>query len=245
MISMYSSVNCSVKLEKGSTPFFKSHVGVKQGCNLSPTLFNMFINDTPNLFSGSCAPVKLGKTELNCLLYADDLIWLSESKSRLQNCLTKLGFYTKRWKLNINLKKSKVLLFGTPTQKHAHLSSNWSFNNIALEQVDEYCYLGITLHFSGNFKRTQKILYGKAIRAYHCLFKSYSNMENVPIKLLLKLFSSNKHTLCKIKIIHTRTTVKWTSLYCRRQFLKIPQFFIQISSAWITSGKHLSSILII
>lgn len=190
IISMYSSVNCSVKLEKGSTPFFKSHVGVKQGCNLSPTLFNMFINDIPNLFNSSCAPVKLGKTELNCLLYADDLVLLSESKSGLQNCLTKLGSYTKKWKLNINLKKSKVLLFGTPTQRHAHLSSNWSFENITLEQVDEYCYLGITLHFSGNFKRTQKILYSKAIRAYHCLFKSFSNMENVPIKLLLKLFSS-------------------------------------------------------
>ena len=124
------------------------------------------------------------------ILYADDLVLLSESKSGLQNCLTKLERYTKKWKLNINLKKSKVLLFGTPTQRRAHLSSIWFFENITLEQVDEYCYLGITLHFSGNFKRTQKILYGKALRAYHYLFKSFSNVENVPINVLLKLFSS-------------------------------------------------------
>ena len=47
MLSMYSSVNTSVKSRKGITPFFKSYVGIKQGCNRSPTLFNLFINDIP------------------------------------------------------------------------------------------------------------------------------------------------------------------------------------------------------
>jgi hypothetical protein len=90
MLSMYCSVNSFVKLNKGITPFFKSYIGVKQGCNLSPTLFNIFVNDIPNLFNSSCEPVKLGNIDLSCLLYADDLVILSESKSGLQNCLTKL-----------------------------------------------------------------------------------------------------------------------------------------------------------
>ena len=81
MLNMYSSYNCSVKLEEGSTPFFKSQIGVKQGCNLSPTLFNFFINDLPDIFNRSCTPVTLNDTELSCLLYADDLVLLSESKA--------------------------------------------------------------------------------------------------------------------------------------------------------------------
>ena len=105
---MYSSVRYSVKLEDGTTPFFNSFIGVKQGCNLSPTLFNIFINDASNLFDDSCDPVKLGNTNLNCLLYADDLVLLSESQKGLQSCLTKLERYTNRWKLNINKKKSRV-----------------------------------------------------------------------------------------------------------------------------------------
>ena len=187
---MYSSYDCSVKLEEGYTTFFRSHVGVKQGCNLSPTLFNLFINDLSDIFYRSCTPVKLNDTNLSCLLYADDLVLLSESRAGLQNCLTKLVYYTKKWKLNINLKKSKVLVFGTPTQKRWHSTSIWTFGKNILEQVDEYCYLGITLHFSGTFKRAQKIIYGKALHAYHSIFKSFSNVENVPIKLMLKLFSS-------------------------------------------------------
>ena len=65
MLSMYSSVVTSVKLQNGITPFFKSDIGVKQGCNLSPTLFNIFVNDIPSLFINSCNPVKLGDTDLS------------------------------------------------------------------------------------------------------------------------------------------------------------------------------------
>ena len=84
------------------------------------------------------------------------------------------------------------MVFGTSTQYRLHSTSMWSINQNTLENVNEYCYLGITLHSSGNFKRAQKIIHGhgKALHAYHSIFKSFSNVENVPIKLMLKLFSS-------------------------------------------------------
>ena len=45
LLSMYSSVKYKVKLSSGSTPVFSSNIGLKQGCNMSPSLFNVFIND--------------------------------------------------------------------------------------------------------------------------------------------------------------------------------------------------------
>ena len=131
------------------------------------------------MFDSSCAPVNFGDTDLSCLLYADDLIIFSESKSGLQNCLIKLQSYTKRWKLTINLKKSKILLFGTATQRRTYLTSNWLFENNILEQVDEYQYLGINIRYTGNFKQTQKILYNKALRAY--------TMEYLKVSQILKI----------------------------------------------------------
>ena len=160
-------------------------------CNLSPTLFNLFINDLPDIFNTqSCDPVLLGDTRLSCLLYADDLVILSESECGLQSCLTKLHSYTKRWKLKINLKKSKILIFGTQSQRRLHSLSKWYVGQDQLGWVDEYNYLGITFHFSGGFKLAQKLLYNKALRAYHSIFKSFSNIDNVPVKVLLKLFPS-------------------------------------------------------
>jgi hypothetical protein len=82
-------------------------------------------------------------------------------------CIVSQNLSTIKWKLNINLKKSKVLIFGTPTQKCWHSASIWTFGKNILEQVDEYCCLGITLHLSGTFKRAQKIIYGKALHVYH------------------------------------------------------------------------------
>ena len=49
LLSMYSSVKYRVKLSSGSTPVFSSNIGLKQGCNMSPSLFNVFINDIPEL----------------------------------------------------------------------------------------------------------------------------------------------------------------------------------------------------
>ena len=164
---------------------------MKQGCNLSPTLFNIFINDIPNLFnSKSCDPVKLDDSELSCLLYADDLVIMSESESGLQHCLQKLESYTRKWKLQVNLKKSKILIFGTQSQGRLFISSKWCFGDKQLDCVEEYTYLGLTFHFAGNFKIAMATLYNKALRVYHCLMNKLSNAENIPIKTLLKLFSS-------------------------------------------------------
>ena len=118
-------------------------------------------------------PVRLDNTNLNCLLYADDLVLLSESQKGLQSCLTKLERYTNRWKLNINKKKTKILVIGTPAQRRTYATTNWVFDSNALEHVNEYCYLSIIINSSGTFKKALKALHNKALRAYHCLFIMY------------------------------------------------------------------------
>ena len=89
--NMYSSVNYCVKLDGSLSDSITSNVGVKQGCVLSPLLFNMFLSDLPDIFDNSCDPVNLLDVKLSCLMFADDLIILSESASGLQSALNKLN----------------------------------------------------------------------------------------------------------------------------------------------------------
>ena len=47
---MYSKTRSSVQLQNGLTETFPTTIGLKQGCNLSPVLFNLFINDINDFF---------------------------------------------------------------------------------------------------------------------------------------------------------------------------------------------------
>jgi hypothetical protein len=89
---------------------FPSNVGVFQGDNLRPNLFNLYINGLIDDFDHSCSPVLLGQKHISCLLYADDLVLLSESQEGIQNCLNKTWEYCKSWGLEINYTKSKAHL---------------------------------------------------------------------------------------------------------------------------------------
>lgn len=90
--SMYSSDKSAVKLEQMTTPMFTCHTGVKQGCMMSPTLFNFYINDLPEkLNSANTNDIHLNNNLLSCLIYADDLVIFSESAKGLQSYLKTIG----------------------------------------------------------------------------------------------------------------------------------------------------------
>ena len=69
-------------------------LGLKQGDNLSPILFDIFFDDVEEIFDDSCNPFKLHYgLSINHLLYADDMAILSLSNGGLQNSLNRLYTY--------------------------------------------------------------------------------------------------------------------------------------------------------
>ena len=75
LISMYSNDKSAVKIDNKLTEAFTCFAGVKQGCMMSPTLFNFYLSDLPK-FLNTVSPtdIMLGDRSINCLLYADDLV---------------------------------------------------------------------------------------------------------------------------------------------------------------------------
>ena len=86
----------------------------------------------------------LDSQNISVLMYVDDIVLLSESPIGLQNCLNNLLEYCSQWKLSVNLKKTKVVIFNTNSNSLAICRNNdFYFNNNKIEQVRSYEYLGI------------------------------------------------------------------------------------------------------
>ena len=85
---------------------------------------------------------------LNTLLYADDIVLLSDSKEGLQNCLNALSNYCSSWKLQVNTEKSKVIVFNSIGKSFIN---ELYYNDETLETVSNYCYLGINIRYNGSF----------------------------------------------------------------------------------------------
>ena len=98
---MYKETTYQIKFQDGLSGPISAIAGVKQGCVLSPLLFKIFLSDLPGIFYSACDPVQLYDTKISCLLYADDLILLSESPNGLQMCLNKLDLYCNKWYLQV------------------------------------------------------------------------------------------------------------------------------------------------
>ena len=70
--------------------------GLRQGCPLSPNLFNIYVNDLFNRLNNvNTHPLCLNNEQITALMYADDLIILSLSHEGLQKCLDELNRYCK------------------------------------------------------------------------------------------------------------------------------------------------------
>lgn len=188
---IYSKSNCFIKLGSEKTKTFRYSRGVRQGCILSPLLFNLFINDLPKslLNAHRTDPFILPNGDkLSSLLYADDLVLISKSSEGLQNCIDVVSSFCKSWHLSVNHKKSKVLIFKRKASKYIR-EKKFFLNNQILEIVQEFTYLGVKISSSGNFQNHKTLTKEKALHALFKLTKTV-DFKRLKPKQALKLFDT-------------------------------------------------------
>ena len=88
-------------------------------------------------------------TKLSSLLYANNLIILSQSKEGLQNCLNALPQYCRLWIINVN---KKNMIFQRRAKKY---HCNLYIGNEKIDIVQNYTYLGFQISSTGNFTLSQ------------------------------------------------------------------------------------------
>ena len=186
--SMYDGHEVYVRLSDGLLQPIKTTVGLKQGCGISPLLFNLFIDKITTIFDQSCDPLSLGGQDLSCLLWADDLVLVSSSPQGLQNSIDKTFAFYNDHGLELNTKKTKVIVFnarGVKLTNHLFFAGG---NNV--EIVDNYQYLGIKFKPSGSMQLAVSELFDKASRAWFSISNILYQHKKLAVKKALQLFDS-------------------------------------------------------
>ncbi|OIR56721.1 MAG: uncharacterized protein A8A55_2529 [Amphiamblys sp. WSBS2006] len=111
-------------------------VGLRQGCPLSPTLFNVFINDVlEGLGEGAIENRGAG------LAFADDLVVLGATKEILRKAVVQIELWAGRWEMEINPKKCGVMVFGGDQGEKVGVTTRGG----TIPEPDSYTYLGVEL----------------------------------------------------------------------------------------------------
>ena len=161
--------------------------GLRQGCNLSPYLFILFIDDIINEteLSKTHSP-SIGNIEIPGLLFADDLCLISTSKIGLQKKIDYVDNYCKKWDLKININKTKILV----GKKGSKLSAKevWFLKGNKIEIVKNFKYLGIIMNYNGMWDKQS--CHAKIIgnNAFNEIVKLRNKIPNVKSKLLQETY---------------------------------------------------------
>ena len=98
-----------VRLNRGETRSVKIGRGVRQGCCLSPILFNLYSEYLNKETLEGLGDFKIGGQIIHTVKYADDLVLLSKEEKVLQDMIDKLIEIGRCYGMEMNVEKNKFM----------------------------------------------------------------------------------------------------------------------------------------
>ena len=170
---MYKNAKSQVSFKNNLSDTFPCQMGVRQGENLSPLLFAMYLNDFNEFLSEKYNGLSIITDSISnelqiylkifCLLYADDTLILAESAKDLQKALDGLYIYCNKWALNVNVDKTKVIIFSKGKIKKFQ---SFKLGDSSIDVVDDYVYLGTTFNYNGTFNKAKSKQFHQAKKSH-------------------------------------------------------------------------------
>ena len=115
--NLYAGQEATVRTGHGTTDWFHIGKGVRQGCILSPCLFNLYaeyIWRNAEL-EETQAGIKIARRNINTLRYADDTTLMAESEEELKSLLMKVKVESEKVDLKLSIQKTKIMASGPIT----------------------------------------------------------------------------------------------------------------------------------
>ena len=187
--SMFSKAKSCAKWNGSLSEAFENLNGVLQGEVTSPSLFNIFLEDLI-IYLDMTYGVKMCNTTIAYLLFADDLVLISDTPSDLQKLVDGLYQFCQKWHMIVNLTNTKISIFNMNKKKSSRY--HFVYNEDEIEITGQYKYVGIIFSTSKNmFHKSREYLANQARKAIYAVKNMSSDtLGDLPPVLKFKIFDS-------------------------------------------------------
>ena len=144
----YKSMICAVKWDNEISSQFPITRGTKQGSILSPTLFNIFINDLLMKLNNTKEGARMGDIVVNSFAYADDITVLSPTAKGLQRLFDICDEYASEWRFKFGIKKTKCMTINGNVFKS---TPTWLLGSQMVENTKQLEILGTVFDENCNY----------------------------------------------------------------------------------------------
>ena len=187
--SLYDSARSKVLSGDQYSEWFKTNIGVRQGCLLSPTFFNLFLERIMGeALEGYEGGVRCAGRKLTDLRFADDIDLIDETAEGISEVTRRLEVAAKSYGMEISTEKSKVMVVGKGDNVDG-VVVKVTVDGVVLEQVKSFTYLGSTIVQNGTSEKEIRIRIGRATSALAKLDNIWKS-KDVTMKNKLMLLRS-------------------------------------------------------
>lgn len=155
IMETYRKTRNIVRIGDKKTKEVWTEKGVKQGCPLSPTLFNIYVTDLEDkMKKEQLGGIAVAREKFWTITYADDIVFilLIKNEEDLKEMLKRFRKFMERKGLMLSTEKSKVVVF--ESKKGRRKKREWKWGEEEIEEVKEIKYLGYILQKSGGIEKT-------------------------------------------------------------------------------------------
>ena len=144
--NLYNKATSTVYLNGYIGDWFRTTVGVRQGCLLSPTLFNIFLERImTGVLENHQGTVSIGGRTITNLRFADEIDNLAGKEEELASLVDRLDTTSATFGMEISAEKTKLM-----TNNANGISIDIRINGEKLDEVDSFKYLGAVITDQGS-----------------------------------------------------------------------------------------------
>jgi len=221
--NLYREQKATVRLSDSMTDWFEIRRGVRQGCVMSPDLFNLYSEMILRELEDRPEGILVNGVRINNLRYADDTVILASTEEELQSLFDTAVAASERLGLQINSKKTKSMVISKLTPEP---QCNLLHGQAKIEQVSSFNYLGALVNSEGRCKpeiRRRIALSKDAFNRLRPLFTDRKLSRRIKIRVMksfvwsVLLYGCESWTLTN----ETKRNLEAAEMWFYRRMLKI------------------------